>query len=126
VQVLCCLFSGLGLLWCCSSLFSQIGGDLEQNRLLSNNPIDPISIYIKRQSCQEAGFSLAKRYFELGTSMRRLTRLFSLLSFSDRPVAQDLWSSPGTNEKVGCPWALLPRCLVAMPGTWCLSGFRTL
>ena len=81
------------------TLFYQIGGDLVQNRLLSNNPIDPISIYIKRQSCQEAGFSLAKRYFELGTSMKRLTRLLSLLSFSGGPAAQDLWSSPGTDEK---------------------------
>jgi hypothetical protein len=60
------------------------------NLFSSSNPIDPISIYIKRQSCQEAGFSLAKRYFELGTSMRRLTKLLSLLSFSDGPVAQDL------------------------------------
>jgi hypothetical protein len=83
------------------TLFYQIGGDLVQNRLLSNNPMDPISIYIKRQSCQEAAFSLAKRYFELGTSMKRLTRLLSLLSFSGGPVAQDLWSSPGTDEKVG-------------------------
>ena len=81
------------------TLFYQIGGDLVQNRLLSNNPIDPISIYIKRQSCQEAAFSLAKRYFELGTSMKRLTRLLSLLSFSGGPAAQDLWSSPGTDEK---------------------------
>lgn len=81
------------------TLFYQIGGDLVQNRLLSNNPIDPISIYIKRQSCQEAAFSLAKRYFELGTSMKRLTRLLSLLSGG--PVAQDLWSPPGTDEKAG-------------------------
>lgn len=79
------------------TLFYQIGGALVQNRLLSNNPIE--SIYIKRQSCQEAGFSLAKGYFELGTSMKRLTRLLSLLSFSGGPVAQDLWSSPGTDEK---------------------------
>ena len=62
--------------------------------LLSNNPIESIYIKIKRQSCQEAGFSLAKRYFELGTSMKRLTRLLSLLSFSGGPAAQDLWSSP--------------------------------
>ena len=67
--------------------------------LLSNNPIESIYIKIKRQSCQEAGFSLAKRYFELGTSMKRLTRLLSLLSFSGGPAAQDLWSSPGTDEK---------------------------
>ena len=46
-------------------------------------------------------FGQKKRYFELGTSMNRLTRLLSLLSFSGGPVAQDLWSSPGTDEKVG-------------------------
>ncbi|KAL6599049.1 hypothetical protein ACP70R_045913 [Stipagrostis hirtigluma subsp. patula] len=89
------------------TFFYQIRGALVQNRLLSNNPIDPISIYIKRQSCQEAGFSLAKWYFELGTSMKRLTRLLSLLSFSGGPVAQDLWSSPGTDEKVEVEGALV-------------------
>ena len=31
--------------------------------------------------------------------MKRLTRLLSLLSFSGGPAAQDLWSSPGTDEK---------------------------
>jgi hypothetical protein len=31
--------------------------------------------------------------------MKRLTRLLSLFSFSGRPAAQDLWSSPGTDEK---------------------------
>nr|YP_010293857.1 hypothetical protein RF2 [Scrotochloa urceolata]YP_010293874.1 hypothetical protein RF2 [Scrotochloa urceolata]ULQ67152.1 hypothetical protein RF2 [Scrotochloa urceolata]ULQ67169.1 hypothetical protein RF2 [Scrotochloa urceolata] len=81
------------------TLLYQIGRALVQNRLLSNNPIDPIFIYIKRQSCQEAGFYLAKWYFELGTSMKRLTRLLYLLSCSGGPVAQDLWSSPGTDEK---------------------------
>jgi hypothetical protein len=49
---------------------------------------------IIRQPCQEAGFSLAKMYFKVGTSMKRLARLLSLLSFSDGRAAQDLWSSP--------------------------------
>lgn len=31
--------------------------------------------------------------------MKRLTRLLSLLSFSGGPAAQDLWFSPGTDEK---------------------------
>lgn len=31
--------------------------------------------------------------------MNRLTRLLSLLRFSGGPAAQDLWSSPGTDEK---------------------------
>ena len=56
---------------------------------------------VEKEVIELAAFSLAKRYFELGTSMKRLTRLLSLLSFSGRPVAQDLWSSPGTDEKVG-------------------------
>jgi hypothetical protein len=46
----------------------------------------------------ESGFSLAKRYLEPGTSMNRLTRLLSPLSFYGGPVA--LWSSPRTHEKV--------------------------
>ena len=40
------------------TLFYQIGGDLVQNRLLSNNPIDPISIYIKKR-----GNRVRKRVF---------------------------------------------------------------
>jgi hypothetical protein len=40
-------------------------------------------------------FGQKKRYFELGTSMNRLTRLLSLFRFSGGPAAQDLWSSPG-------------------------------
>jgi hypothetical protein len=31
--------------------------------------------------------------------MKRLTRLLSLLRFYGGPAAQDLWSSPGTDEK---------------------------
>uniref|UniRef100_A0A3Q7GUQ2 Uncharacterized protein ycf15 n=1 Tax=Solanum lycopersicum TaxID=4081 RepID=A0A3Q7GUQ2_SOLLC len=50
--------------------------------LLSNCPIDPISIYIKKKSCNEGDPYLYKWYFELGTSMKRLTILIYLLNCS--------------------------------------------
>ncbi|RWW65907.1 hypothetical protein BHE74_00026758 [Ensete ventricosum] len=42
---------------------------------------------------------LYKWYFELGTSMKKLTILLYLLSCSAGSVAEDLWSSPGPDEK---------------------------
>nr|QKI32468.1 hypothetical protein RF2 [Circaeaster agrestis]QKI32469.1 hypothetical protein RF2 [Circaeaster agrestis]QKI32553.1 hypothetical protein RF2 [Circaeaster agrestis]QKI32554.1 hypothetical protein RF2 [Circaeaster agrestis]QKI32638.1 hypothetical protein RF2 [Circaeaster agrestis] len=80
-------------------LFYQIGRALVQNVLLSNCPIDPISIYMKKRSCQEGDSYLYKWYFELGTSMKKLTILLYLLSCSAGSVAQDLWSLPGPDEK---------------------------
>nr|WGM76068.1 hypothetical protein RF2 [Chambeyronia macrocarpa] len=80
-------------------LFYQIGRAVAQNVLLSNCPIDPISIYMKKKSCKEGGSYLYKWYFELGTSMKKLTILLYLLSCSAGSVAQDLWSSPGPDEK---------------------------
>nr|YP_010195256.1 hypothetical chloroplast RF2 [Flagellaria indica]YP_010195273.1 hypothetical chloroplast RF2 [Flagellaria indica]UAA82238.1 hypothetical chloroplast RF2 [Flagellaria indica]UAA82255.1 hypothetical chloroplast RF2 [Flagellaria indica]ULQ65890.1 hypothetical protein RF2 [Flagellaria indica]ULQ65907.1 hypothetical protein RF2 [Flagellaria indica]ULQ65976.1 hypothetical protein RF2 [Flagellaria indica] len=77
-------------------LFYQIGRAVAQNVLLSNYPMDPISIYIKGKLRDSY---LAKWYFELGTSMKRLTILLYLLSCSGGSVAQDLWSSPGPDEK---------------------------
>nr|YP_010690634.1 Ycf2 protein [Cartonema parviflorum]YP_010690651.1 Ycf2 protein [Cartonema parviflorum]WBU14345.1 Ycf2 protein [Cartonema parviflorum]WBU14362.1 Ycf2 protein [Cartonema parviflorum] len=82
-------------------LFYQIGRAVAQNVLLSNCPIDPISIYMKKKSCKEGDSYLYKWYFELGTSMKKLTILLYLLSCSAGSVAQDLWSSPGTDEKNG-------------------------
>nr|YP_009864791.1 Ycf2 [Uvularia grandiflora]YP_009864808.1 Ycf2 [Uvularia grandiflora]QKE32786.1 Ycf2 [Uvularia grandiflora]QKE32803.1 Ycf2 [Uvularia grandiflora] len=82
-------------------LFYQIGRAVAQNILLSNCPIDPISIYIKKKSCKEGDSYLYKWYFELGTSMKKLTILLYLLSCSAGLVAQDLWSSPGPDEKNG-------------------------
>ncbi|URD90451.1 hypothetical protein MUK42_26828 [Musa troglodytarum] len=78
-------------------LFYQIGRAVAQNLLLSNCPIDPISIYMKKRS--EGDSYLYKWYFELGTSMKKLTILLYLLSCSAGSVAQDLWSSPGPDEK---------------------------
>nr|AWI72872.1 Ycf2 [Lacmellea panamensis] len=82
-------------------LFYQIGRALVQNVLLSNCPIDPISIYMKKKSCNEGDSYLYKWYFELGTSMKKLTILLYLLSCSAGSVAQDLWSLPGPDEKNG-------------------------
>nr|YP_010616354.1 Ycf2 protein [Pandanus amaryllifolius]YP_010616371.1 Ycf2 protein [Pandanus amaryllifolius]WAU47726.1 Ycf2 protein [Pandanus amaryllifolius]WAU47743.1 Ycf2 protein [Pandanus amaryllifolius] len=80
-------------------LFYQIGRAVAQNVLLSNCPIDPISIYMKKKSCKGGYSYLYKWYFELGTSMKKLTILLYLLSCSAGSVAQDLWSSPGPDEK---------------------------
>ncbi|KAL8127700.1 hypothetical protein AgCh_014568 [Apium graveolens] len=82
-------------------LFYQIGRAVVQNVLLSNCPLDPISIYMKKKSCNEGDSYLYKWYFELGTSMKKLTRLLYLLSCSAGSVAQDLWSLPGPDEKNG-------------------------
>nr|YP_010273735.1 hypothetical chloroplast RF21 [Dinetus racemosus]YP_010273752.1 hypothetical chloroplast RF21 [Dinetus racemosus]UKO32143.1 hypothetical chloroplast RF21 [Dinetus racemosus]UKO32160.1 hypothetical chloroplast RF21 [Dinetus racemosus] len=82
-------------------LFYQIGRAVAQNVLLSNCPIDPISIYLKKKSCNEGDSYLYKWYFELGTSMKKITILLYLLSCSAGSVAQDLWSLPGPDEKNG-------------------------
>ncbi|YP_008592532.1 Ycf2 (chloroplast) [Andrographis paniculata] len=80
-------------------LFYQIGRAVAQNVLLSNCPTDPISIYMKKKSCNAGDSYLYKWYFELGTSMKKLTILLYLLSCSAGSVAQDLWSLPGPGEK---------------------------
>ncbi|YP_009054472.1 hypothetical chloroplast RF21 (chloroplast) [Populus euphratica] len=82
-------------------LFYQIGRAVAQNVFLSNCPIDPISIYMKKKSCNEGDSYLYKWYFELGTSMKKLTILLYLLSCSAGSIAQDLWSLPGPDEKNG-------------------------
>nr|DBA09188.1 TPA_asm: Ycf2 protein [Corydalis capnoides]DBA09217.1 TPA_asm: Ycf2 protein [Corydalis capnoides] len=82
-------------------LFYQIGRAVAQNVLLSNGSIDPISIYLKKRLPKEGGSSLYNWYFELATSMKRLTILLYLLSCSAGSVAHDLWSLPGPDEKNG-------------------------
>nr|YP_009769219.1 hypothetical chloroplast RF21 [Clitoria ternatea]YP_009769236.1 hypothetical chloroplast RF21 [Clitoria ternatea]QIS99920.1 hypothetical chloroplast RF21 [Clitoria ternatea]QIS99937.1 hypothetical chloroplast RF21 [Clitoria ternatea] len=82
-------------------LLYQIGRAVSQNVLLSNCSIDPITIYMKKKSCNEGDSYLYKWYFELGTSMKKLTILLYLLSCSAGSVAQDLWSLPGPDEKNG-------------------------
>nr|WDA92203.1 Ycf2 protein [Corydalis incisa]WDA92230.1 Ycf2 protein [Corydalis incisa] len=82
-------------------LFYQIGRAVAQNVLLSNGSIDPISIYLKKRFPKEGGSDLSTWYFELATSMKRLTILLYLLSCSAGSVAHDLWSLPGPDEKNG-------------------------
>jgi len=81
--------------------FYQIGRSVAQNVLLSNFPLDPISIYMKKKSCNEGDSSLYKWYFEFGTSMTKLTIFLYLLSCSAGSVAQDLWSLSESDEKNG-------------------------
>ncbi|XP_048227294.1 protein Ycf2-like [Ricinus communis] len=81
--------------------FSIDRTDVAQNVFLSNCPIDPISIYMKKKSCNEGDSYLYKWYFKLRTSMKKLTILLYLLSCSAGSVAQDLWSLPGPDEKNG-------------------------
>uniref|UniRef100_A0A3Q7IUZ4 Uncharacterized protein ycf15 n=1 Tax=Solanum lycopersicum TaxID=4081 RepID=A0A3Q7IUZ4_SOLLC len=82
-------------------LFYLIGRAVAQNVLLSNCPIDSISIYMKKKSCNEGDSYLYKWYFDLGMSMKRLTILLYLLSCSAGSVAQDLWSLSVLDEKKG-------------------------
>lgn len=56
---------------------------------------------MKKKSCDGGDSYLYKWYFELGTSMKKLTILLYLLSCSAGSVAQDLWSLPGPDEKNG-------------------------
>ncbi|EEF42572.1 conserved hypothetical protein [Ricinus communis] len=79
----------------------QIGRAVAQNVFLGNCPIDPIFIYMKKKSCNEGDSYLYKWYFELGTSMKKLTILLYFLSCSAGSVAQDLWSLPGPDERKG-------------------------
>ena len=53
---------------------------------------------MKKKSCKERDSYLYKWYFELGTSMKKLTILLYLLSCSVGSVAQDLWSPLGLDE----------------------------
>uniref|UniRef100_A0A3Q7EC44 Uncharacterized protein n=1 Tax=Solanum lycopersicum TaxID=4081 RepID=A0A3Q7EC44_SOLLC len=69
--------------------------------LLSNCPIDPISIYMNKISCNEGNSYLYRWYFELRMSMKRLTILLHLFSCSAGSVSQDLWSLFVSNEKNG-------------------------
>ncbi|KAF3669724.1 Protein Ycf2 [Capsicum annuum] len=81
-------------------LSNEIGRAIAQNVLLINCPIDPISIYMKKKSCNKGDSYFYKWYFELGTSMKRLTILY-LLSCSARSVVQDIWSLSRPDEKNG-------------------------
>ncbi|KAL4628578.1 hypothetical protein ACB092_05G249700 [Castanea dentata] len=55
----------------------------------------------QKKSCNKGDSYFYKWYFELGTSMKKLTILLYLLSCSAESVAQDLWSLSGPDEKNG-------------------------
>nr|YP_010760245.1 Ycf2 protein [Cuscuta volcanica]YP_010760296.1 Ycf2 protein [Cuscuta volcanica]WEY30220.1 Ycf2 protein [Cuscuta volcanica]WEY30221.1 Ycf2 protein [Cuscuta volcanica] len=78
-------------------LFYQIGRAVAQKVLIGDCPIDPISLYLKKKSCNQGDSHLYKWYFELGKSMKKLTILLYILSCSAGSVAQDLWPLPGKN-----------------------------
>nr|UDZ61537.1 hypothetical protein RF2 [Albidella nymphaeifolia] len=80
-------------------LFYQIGRAFAQNLLLSHFPLDTISSYMLKSKGAGRDSYLYKWYFELGTSMKKLTILLYLLSCSAGSVAQDLWFPLGPDEK---------------------------
>ena len=82
-------------------LFYQVGRVVAQNVILSNCSIDPISIYMKKKSCNEGDSYSYKWYFELGMSMKKLMILLCLLNCFAESVAHDLWSLPKPDEKNG-------------------------
>nr|KJB25118.1 hypothetical protein B456_004G177300 [Gossypium raimondii] len=86
------VFSGHGI------FFYQIERVVVQNVLLSNCPLDLISIYMRNKSCNEGDSYLYKWYIELGKSMKKLMILLYLLSCSARSITQYLWSLPGPYE----------------------------
>uniref|UniRef100_A0A803Q754 Uncharacterized protein ycf72 n=1 Tax=Cannabis sativa TaxID=3483 RepID=A0A803Q754_CANSA len=55
-------------------LYYKIGRAVAENVLLGNCSLDPISIYMKKKSCNEGNSYLYKWYLELGTSMKKLVR----------------------------------------------------
>nr|YP_010193663.1 hypothetical protein Ycf2 [Zostera japonica]YP_010193681.1 hypothetical protein Ycf2 [Zostera japonica]QZQ52883.1 hypothetical protein Ycf2 [Zostera japonica]QZQ52901.1 hypothetical protein Ycf2 [Zostera japonica] len=82
----------------------QIGRAVAQNVFLSNCSIDPIYIYMKKKPRKERdsylyNSYLYKWYFELGTSMKKLTILLFFFSCSAGSATQDLWSSLRPDEK---------------------------
>nr|YP_009092723.1 hypothetical protein ycf2 [Eustrephus latifolius]YP_009092743.1 hypothetical protein ycf2 [Eustrephus latifolius]AIR12577.1 hypothetical protein ycf2 [Eustrephus latifolius]AIR12580.1 hypothetical protein ycf2 [Eustrephus latifolius] len=74
----------------------QIGRAFAQTVFLNECLVDPISIYMRKELCisDDRASYLFKWYYELGTSMKKLTILLYLLSCSAGSVAEDVWSSP--------------------------------
>ncbi|KAL6519069.1 hypothetical protein OROMI_032918 [Orobanche minor] len=100
----------------------QIGRAVAQNVLISNCLVDPISIYMHKKLCEEDSY-LYKWYFELGTSMKKLTILLYLLSCSAGSVAQDLWFLPRPDEKSGsCYFRLLENDSDLVNGLLAVEG----
>ncbi|KAL6529134.1 Protein Ycf2 [Orobanche hederae] len=100
----------------------QIGRAVAQNVLISNCLVYPISIYMHKQLCEEDSY-LYKWYFELGTSMKKLTILLYLLSCSAGSVAQDLWFLHRPDEKNGsCYFRLLENDSDLVNGLLAVEG----
>ncbi|KAL6557853.1 Protein Ycf2 [Orobanche minor] len=100
----------------------QIGRAVAQNVLISNCLVDPISMYMHKQLCEEDSY-LYKWYFELGTSMKKLTILLYLLICSAGSVAQDLWFLPRPDEKSGsCYFRLLENDSDLVNGLLAVEG----
>ncbi|KAL6586369.1 Protein Ycf2 [Orobanche minor] len=100
----------------------QIGRAVAQNVLISNCLLDPISIYMHKQLCEEDSY-LYKWYFELGTSMKKLTILLYILSCSAESVAQDLWFLPRPDKKSGsCYFRLLDNDSDLVNGLLAVEG----
>ncbi|KAL6496063.1 Protein Ycf2 [Orobanche hederae] len=75
-----------------------------------------------KQLCEEDSY-LYKWYFELGTSMKKLTILLYLLSCSAGSVAQDLWFLPRPDEKSGsCYFRLLENDSDLVNGLLAVEG----
>nr|YP_009975934.1 Ycf2 [Annona reticulata]YP_009975961.1 Ycf2 [Annona reticulata]QNK05351.1 Ycf2 [Annona reticulata]QNK05378.1 Ycf2 [Annona reticulata] len=92
----------------------QIGRAVAHNVLLgyclSNCPVDPISMFLTKYSPLLGDSFLHKWYFELEMSMKRLTILLYLLSFSAGPVAHDTWSTLRPPDRGTTAYLKFGRC----------------
>ncbi|KAL6558341.1 Protein Ycf2 [Orobanche minor] len=102
----------------------QIGRAVAQNVLISNCLIDLISIYMHKQLCEEDSY-LYKWYFELGTSMKKLTILLYLLSFNGLLAVEGALERLSPTEKDCSPFEndrvtllLRPDELVSPYSSW--------
>ncbi|KAL8261128.1 hypothetical protein R6Q59_025177 [Mikania micrantha] len=74
-------------------LFYQIGRDVAQNLLLSNCPIDRISIYMKRKSCNEVDYYLYNWYFDYHGHISFRLKNGKSFSCSMNPICISCWKS---------------------------------
>nr|YP_009435179.1 hypothetical chloroplast RF2 [Lobelia linearis]YP_009435202.1 hypothetical chloroplast RF2 [Lobelia linearis]ATG25180.1 hypothetical chloroplast RF2 [Lobelia linearis]ATG25205.1 hypothetical chloroplast RF2 [Lobelia linearis] len=79
-------------------VFYQIGRAIAQFFLLSDCPINPISIFLRKTFDKNIDSYVYRSYYELGMSMKKLTILLYLLRCSAGAVAQELWAPPEPNE----------------------------
>nr|YP_009435799.1 hypothetical chloroplast RF2 [Monopsis alba]YP_009435822.1 hypothetical chloroplast RF2 [Monopsis alba]ATG25800.1 hypothetical chloroplast RF2 [Monopsis alba]ATG25825.1 hypothetical chloroplast RF2 [Monopsis alba] len=79
-------------------VFYQIGRAIAQMLLLSNCPVEPISIFLQKTFVNAGDSYVYRSYYELGMSTKKLTILLYLLKCSAGSVAQELWAPPEQNE----------------------------